>query len=144
MNLFKSRRQRFKEARTPLANEAFIAALHTADADVLGMLAVRLAMGSSLHVPFEYILPDEPLPSLLSLGGESWDMVGFIMGLEEALGVEIPDKLAARCPLPYVGRFFETLSPAPSDFGTWATDVVNFMKDEGICYQVPGPSYHVL
>jgi len=122
-------RKRFVNARRPMSDTDFINATQTSERDRRYMLAIRHAAGKSCQISPDYILPHE-LCQFISPDGDVWDPVLFFMHLEEELGVEIPDRVVKRYPLPLpVRRWFRIMKPAPETFLAWAQELLTALRN---------------
>jgi len=112
------RRQRFTRNAVRLSNDEFTKALQSPTHLAPVLITLRNTMATLCKVPADTIHPHHTPKELTSLISD-WDQVVFILDLESAFHVEIPDEKASDFPS-FVGeRAFLWLKKPANSFGEW-------------------------
>ena len=119
----KSRRRKFVEQRTALADEDFVREVGARPEVARFVTAARRAVAEICHVPSGAIHPADAPATLAGLATLDWDDLQVVMSVESELGVSLGEALDAPRFLP--GRFFWRSWSAPETFGEW---VVQFAE----------------
>jgi len=130
--MMKSGIRKQMEQREALSDEDFVAQVTVPEGTTLAAIALRNEMARLCKVPSEALRPSDRQHDLQRLIGE-WDLVQFVMVVEETLQCELPED--KELPYPFDLRCLWWKRRGPDTFGEWVEQMAEWANKtlEHIC-----------